>query len=323
MKPSEILKKIIDAVFLARPVVLIPVWGFCVFGYFSGLNRAGSFSVSAAWTRQFPVFCWIVVFSLSVGSVYVFNQILDVKVDEKNQGFPLLVKGKIPLGLAWCSACVLALASLCIPLLGRPLLSVFAAAGVLLGVLYCVKPMYFAGRFLLDFLTNATGYGFVSFGVGWHLAGAPLLSSRFIVCCVPYFFLMCAGSISSTLPDYKGDKLCGKNTTAVVLGVPRAHLLALCFLCAGLVFACASGNAVPMVCAGFGLPLYIAFSIYKTERTMEATYKVGGLISMLVAGTLFPVLLPASLITLAATVLYFRLRYRVIYPSLLPVSDEK
>lgn len=322
MSRSSVLR-IIDALFLARPVLWIPVWGFCAFGYFSGLVHNCDFSFSVAWSHQLPVFCRILVFSFSVGAVYVFNQMADRHVDEKNAGFPLLVKGNIPLWIAWSSVIVLALGSLCIPLFNNwKALSAFAAAALLLGVLYSVKPMFFTGRFLLDFLTNATGYGIVSFGVGWYLSGAELFSRSFAVYSVPYFFLMCAGSISSTIPDYEGDRKCGKNTTAVAIGTPQAHLMASCFLCASLGIALFTKNWVPVICAGLGMPFYIIFCFYKTQKTMEATYKIGGMISMVVAGMLFPLLIPASLITLVATVLYFRIRYHITYPSLIPVSNE-
>lgn len=321
MNYSSILR-IADAVFLARPVVWIPVWGFCVFGYFSGLVHFGVFSFKAAWSHQLPVFCRILVFSFSVGSVYVLNQIADRRVDEKNSGFPLLVKGNITLWIAWGAMLVLALASLCIPLFHRPTLSAFAATALFLGILYSVRPMAFAGRFLLDFVTNATGYGIVAFGAGWYLSGAEFFSWSFAVTSAPYFFLMCAGSISSTIPDYEGDKKCGKNTTAVTIGTVKAHILASCCLCAGLGIALLSKNWVPVICAGLGMPFYIVFCFHKTEKTMEATYKIGGMISMVAAGILFPILIPASLFTLIATVLYFRIRYHVTYPSLVPVSNE-
>jgi 4-hydroxybenzoate polyprenyltransferase len=313
--------RVLDAVFLARPLLLVPVWGFCGFGYFAGIRHGNLFSVSAAWSASWHVFPWILVFSLSVGSVYIFNQIVDVKVDARNPGFALLVKGNIPLHHAWITAAVLAAAAVLLPLMRHPALSAFSAAALVLGVLYSGRPAYFSGRPILDFLTNATGYGIVSFGAGWLLSGAPF-SMRCIASSGPYFFMMCAGSISSTIPDSKGDAAYGKRTTAVVFGAHRAHVLATLCLLTGLGYSFLAGDRIAIFCTGMSVPLYIFFLIWKSEPAMEATYKIGGLICMIAACIIFPSMVAASCIVASATMLYFRLRHHVHYPSLIPYSQR-
>jgi 4-hydroxybenzoate polyprenyltransferase len=314
--------RIADAVFLARPLLWIPVWGYCAFGYFSGLSTVHGFHFTAAWKTPFTTAAWMLVFSCSVGAVYVINQIADKQVDAMNDGFPLLARGNIPLWLAWATAIILALASLLIPLEGRPAVSLFSAMALAVGIIYCIRPFYFSGRFVLDFLTNAAGFACIAFGVGWHLSGAAF-GATFFISSAPYFLLMCAGSISSTLPDIEGDRKCGKNTTAVAIGVQGAHILASLFIVAGLAVSFFVHDWVALTCAGLAVPFYTTYLVRKTARTMESTYKIGGLIMMLAAAAVFPYLALASLLSLFATIAYFRLRFHVWYPSLVPAEQRK
>jgi 4-hydroxybenzoate polyprenyltransferase len=314
--------RLLDALFLCRPVLLIPVWTFCMFGYLSGHSASRGFSFVSAWSAPPRVAGWIFVFSLAVGAVYVFNQIADRKVDELNGGFALLIKGNISLGNAWATAAGLAVSSVVIPALFLKDLAFFSAAAIVVGILYCARPTYFTGRPGIDFLTNATGYGIISFGVGWFLAGERF-GLHFILSSVPYFLMMCAGSISSTIPDYSGDKDGGKTTTAVWLGTGRAHLLATSVLAASAVWSLVINDRVAAACSLMSLPLYVIFLFFRSSRhAMEGTYKGGYLICMFVSFIVYPFLIPASLAVFAATVLYFRLRHHVFYPSLLPVSHE-
>jgi 1,4-dihydroxy-2-naphthoate octaprenyltransferase len=174
---------------------------------------------------------------------------------------------------------------------------------------------------VLDFLANAAGYGLVAFGAGWYLSGAAF-GARFLAASIPYFLLMCAGSISSTLPDYEGDLRYGKNTTAVRFGTRKAHIAACVFIAAGLTCSLLVRDWAAAACAGIAVPLYVAHAVQNTVRSMEATYKIGGMLMMLAAAFLFPWLVPASLLSLAATVIYFRVRFHVSYPSLVPISPK-
>jgi 4-hydroxybenzoate polyprenyltransferase len=320
MKPA-FLFRIADAVFLARPLLWIPVWGYCAFGYFSGLSAMHGFHLTAAWKTPFAAAAWMLVFSCSVGAVYVVNQVADRQVDVINAGLPLLAKGNISLRLAWATAIILALASLLVPLAGRPAVSLFSAMALAIGLIYCIRPFYFSGRFVLDFLTNAAGFACIAFGAGWYLSGAAF-GVTFLVSSAPYFLLMCAGSISSTLPDIEGDRKCGKKTTAVTMGLQSAHILASSFIVAGLAVSLILHDWIALTCAGLALPFYSAYLIRKTAGIMESTYKIGGLIMMLAAAAVFPYLIVASLLSLFATIAYFRLRFHVWYPSLVP-ADKK
>jgi 4-hydroxybenzoate polyprenyltransferase len=310
----RVILALLDAVCITRPVVLIPVWGFALLGLDRG-HAAGGGAAVGIWTAV-----WIGVFSLSVAAVYVVNQVADLDADAVNDGFPLLTKGGVSRRLAATTAAVCAAASTALPLLRLPMLSALAGAALAVGAVYCLKPLRLSGRPVLDFLANAVGYGGIAFGVGWVLSGAPtgLFTGRFAQAALPYVLLMCAGSISSTIPDMPGDAAAGKRTTAVVFGRMPAHCLALAMLVAGGVAGHLAGDVQSVVCAALVVPLYLAYLVAPQPALCEATYKVGGAILMLVAVVRFPLFGAAGLIVLLATRMYFRFRHKVNYPAILP-----
>ena len=77
---------------------------------------------------------------------------------------------------------------------------------------------------------------------------------------------------------------------------------------------------VALIAALLAMPLYLAYLFVKGSRLQEATYKVGGGMAMVVACALYPALALAGLVVLAATVVYFRMRFNIGYPSLAPAK---
>lgn len=319
MKSAALL---LDAFFLTRPLLLVPVWGFSIFGLYRGLHFKGSNGVLIPFHGHGGFLLWTMIFSLSVASVYVLNQIADIDVDSRNQGTPLLARRKVSRVSAWITAAICAVIALCAPLCAHPALSGFSAAALLVGIAYSFPPSRLSGRVFLDFLANAAGYGIIAFGVGWYFSGAEFSAFRFAQSALPYFLLMCAGSISSTLPDYPGDKQCGKITTAVALGMKTAHGLATVCIIGALISGLIARDGIAALCAAFALPLYFLYIFYQGPRSMEATYKGGGLACMAAAVIIMPfAALPAVGIGLC-TWAYFKFRHHTTYPSLIPEQHD-
>jgi 4-hydroxybenzoate polyprenyltransferase len=316
---KKILFRILDCFFLMRPVVLVPVGGFCLFGYYRA-HDIGIAGLPALWHAAGPeVLLWIMVFSLAVGCVFVLNQIADVNIDKRNRGLPLLAAGVVSRRSAYVTAALTALAATAIPLCaGRPAVALFSIAGIAVGALYSFRPSYLSGRPFTDFLTNAAGAAFVAFGMGWHLAGRTLADPAFMPAAAPYFLLMCAGSISSTIPDIPGDREGGKLTTAVSLGAKKAHYLASVFIMAAAVCSLTVRDPIALACAIAPLPLYLLNILFPGEFFAEATYKAGGAFCMAAAACIMPLFLLCGSAVATATWMYFRLRHGVRYPSLVP-----
>jgi len=316
-------RNLIDLFFTLRPVILIPVWGFSIFGYYRAVN-INPLKVSEYWFSISPsIYAAILFFSLSVGVVYVMNQLADIEVDKKNGGLPLIASGIVSVQSAWILCGICTTLTITLPLFTPfKMLSLFSAITIMIGYVYSFRPFFFSGRLVFDFLSNAAGYGVIAFGVGWYLGGEELLSGDFLRSSLPYFLLMCAGSINSTIPDIGGDRAEGKNTTAVKLGASRAHYLSTVILIVACVSALVQKDLLASCCAILSLPFYFLYIIKQSNIFMEATYKVGGALCMMCAFLVMPVFIPISLCIFFCTRIYFRLRHAVEYPSMVPSKTQ-
>ena len=260
---------------------------------------------------------------MSVGAVYVINQIADYEVDKSNAGFPLLVRGNIPIRAAWICAVVCGLASIIGPfLLGSLSIAFLSIIAIVAGCIYSFKPFSLSGRPFFDFLTNAFE-AFLAFAVGWRVLGGSLSDPLLYKFAAPYFLLMCAGSVGSTLPDITGDRAHGKTTTAVRFGARGANLIALAALLITVpVSILLSSDYLALCCAAMAAPFYIIYMARPNAVTMELTYKAGGALTMFAAAFAAPLILPAGLFIFFITWLYFRKRFNIAYPSLTPSAAK-
>ncbi|MDR2578651.1 MAG: hypothetical protein LBC70_07595, partial [Chitinispirillales bacterium] len=94
-----------DLFFLTRPVIIVPVWGFCAFGVYGFGNK---FFIHLEPSQ----YLLILLYSLAPAAVYVVNQMADYEVDKCNEGFPLLVRGNISMKAAGVCAGVCAMLSI-------------------------------------------------------------------------------------------------------------------------------------------------------------------------------------------------------------------
>ena len=315
---QTIIKFLFDLFFITRPVVLVPVWGFAFFGLrISSNSNVFSFP-------NIEILSQILFFSLSVASVYVINQIVDRKVDEVNGGFPLLIKTGISNKMAWFWAVILAVLSIILPIFtGFPKIAILSVLSLLIGIFYCFPPFSFSGRPILDFLSNALGYGTIAFAAGWILGGGEI-NNNFLFAMLPYFFMMAGGSISSTLPDFDGDKVNKKITTSVFFGKRTAHFIAIFCVILSIYSAFYVQDLVAFSASAIALFFYILYTLIpRSQKLMEACYKVGGGISMLIIGAFYPILIIWGGVIVLASILYFRIFYGVLYPSLLPAKKSE
>jgi 1,4-dihydroxy-2-naphthoate octaprenyltransferase len=159
--------------------------------------------------------------------------------------------------------------------------------------------------------------------MGWCVGGKEILSMEFLVASLPYFLLMCSGSINSTLPDIVGDKAEGKFTTAVVIGERNAHILSTILLIGTAVISIITKDVLAIGCSLLSLPIYIGYFFFPNRTMMEATYKIGGALCMLSAFLIMPLILLISCCLFCLTRIYFKIRHKVSYPSMVPTSYEK
>jgi 4-hydroxybenzoate polyprenyltransferase len=234
---------------------------------------------------------------------------------------PLLASGIVTRRCAWMMAAISGLVSIILPVAaGHATITLLSIAAIGTGLIYSFKPARLSGRPFADFLSNAIGFGVIAFGCGWHCAGRSLVDPAFMTSALPYFLLMCAGSISSTIPDMTGDRETGKKTTAVLLGARGAHIIALFCLCAAMFGALFTKDHIALFCSGVALPFYLLYLFIPKKILEESTYKIGGMLCMIAAALFSPWFVVLSSATVLATWMYFRFRHHVSYPSLVPLK---
>lgn len=295
-----------DYIFLARPILLVPVWTFLLLGYF----RAGG-------KRFFFDEDFIIVFSgytFLLGSLYILNQIMDVKSDAINKKHLLLAEGYLPIKHAYIEFAVLILFALFLTI-KLPLFTIlFFALSVLFGIVYSLPPFKFKGKPILDFVINAIGYGFLNFSIGW-LTQKPL--SVLTICySLPYVFAVGAIFINTTIFDIEGDKRDNSMTTGIFLGRDNALKLSALLTIFCTIMSVIVKDWLCLVPSVVALPLFLFANYKKDTKSIILSIGIGGPLLVLLTGIIFPYFLILFLLVFLFLRSYYRMRFGITYPSL-------
>jgi 4-hydroxybenzoate polyprenyltransferase len=303
------MKKIIDIIFLSRPVLLIPVFVFITLGYLDD----GHFSIRLALDPR--LLYHLIFYSFIMFFVHLTNNINDAEVDRENSGPGHIDLSTISLKSLYMSALFFAFAGMTGAVLsGDVWIIAIYASTLVLGFLYNFRPFYFTGRPFLDFLSCAIEYGIFCYLIGKRLNPDP---NPNLISLLAYFTIMVAGTIASTTTDVKGDKKGGKITTAVYLGVKKALVLGTIFLVMALFFGIIRFNPVIVISSGLSIVVFLYAILFNQKKSILAcTYQIGGGVLIILAHIFYPVLFVITLFLLGITMVYFKLRHNAIYPRI-------
>ncbi|MCX7725650.1 MAG: UbiA family prenyltransferase [Chitinispirillaceae bacterium] len=188
----NVIAKLLDLLMSTRPLVLVPVWSFCSLGFICAVffSKENFIDLREVWRFINPfVYIEIIIFSLSVASVYVMNQLADIEADKKNGGLPLIASGIVSEKEAkWIIFFTAIIPFIFFAVSKDFVLLVAVVLTLFIGYIYSFRPFRFSGRPCLDFLSNAFGYGVIAFGVGYTLAGGEVFDKKFLFASLPYFF---------------------------------------------------------------------------------------------------------------------------------------
>ena len=116
------MKRILDHIFLMRPLLLFPIWSPFLFGYY----RSGG-----TWGNHL-ILPMIMLTALGGGG-YVLNQIFDLESDKINRKLFILPKGYISLKAAWIQTILLDITAISIGFILEPEVGFAVTIGVLAG----------------------------------------------------------------------------------------------------------------------------------------------------------------------------------------------
>ena len=296
---------VVDFFFALRPLVLVPAWSFLLLGH--GLGAGDGFPAQR-----------FLLLSAVLAGVHLVNQVVDAESDRINaKGFFLqrgifrartyVLVASLLLGVALGTAWALDV---------TPLGLTAAAA---LGLTYSLPPLRWSARPGWDLAANAVGYGGLATWIGAaEIAASPLWAARLGAC----MLAVAAVFLHTTLLDLEGDRRTGKRSSGVALGVQRTRRVAMLSALAGAA-AAAAARAPFLLGASLGVAGLATASSLAPRRCTSRTVSTGGTaLFALAAGLQQPVFLLLLAFLVIATRTYYRRRFRLAYPSLLPPRLE-
>lgn len=308
--------KLPDYVFLLRPLILVPVWAYAVFGYFQKALSSGTTVELGFWkivplNWEFPLI--LLLYSLLFGAILILNQITDCETDKLQPGIWLIASNKFPKKTAVVEMVIITTIALIGSFFFFPAALIFFFT-LFLGIVYCVPPFRFSGKPVFDFITNAIGYGFAPFVLGWTAAGGDF-DWAMIRASAPYVLLMAAGAVNSTIPDIEDDAKTGKITTSVKWGARKASALGIFFLLGSINLSIIFKD---YYCLAMGLVSFAFFAkalVRDTRVDYLKTLHIAGPFVMFLAGAVYPPMILAMIAVYFAARWYYPWRFGVDYPK--------
>jgi 4-hydroxybenzoate polyprenyltransferase len=289
---------------LLRPTLFLPLWLFFLLGVHHAEGEISSRAVSA-----------FILYTMLMGGVYIFNQIVDRESDKKNTKLFLLSDDLIPLKNAYIEMGIL----FAVSILGSLLLGLYVFAAFLvslfLGITYSLPKVETKGRPFLDIIWNAAGYGVLALIVGWMAVSAP--SGSMFLTSIPYFFAVAAVFVNTTIPDIEGDKEESKVTTGVFLGKQKTLFLAVILDLVAIISACFLGERgyICLIGAGLAFPIFLIAYIRQTKKTILFSFRaVPGILAIIVC-IVTPIIIPLFVGVLGVQKVYYKRKFNINYPN--------
>ncbi len=315
---GKILRAFVDAIFLLRPTLFVPVWTILLLGWICGAPH----KLLGGSARPMGDF-WLLLLSFTAvtGYIFILNQIADIDGDRQNRKLFILPDGHLPVWFAWVYALALLAVSITIPALyiDSTAMWLMVAAGVL-GYAYSFPPFSYKDKPVAGAVANFLGHGVLTFYVGWYGAnsgaeGDSLLSG--------WLYALSAGFangavyLTSTIPDAEGDEAVGKRTFAVVYGVKATALFGAIWVTLSLVaaFLLPHNSWVMWVTALMSTVLFWLFYRSLDPAKSFATFRWPVAFLSLVVALFVPLYIPMVLAVVFGAKFYYKKRFDLDYPS--------
>lgn len=297
--------KILDYFFLIRPSVLIPCWTLLLLGHAQART--------AGWDRWLLVKAFV-LYSAIMAGVYILNQLFDIESDRKNRKLFLLSGGYIPVWAAVIEMIVLWGVGLFLALAYSASFKWLIVISLALGILYSAPPVKFKARPIADLLSNAIGYGLVSFLAGYAIS-APV-GRNTILYALPYVLAVAGVFVNTTIIDLEGDKSTGEVTTAVFFGKYISYILSLVLIILSLLASIIFRNYPCLITAAISLPLFVLALIKQDTKTTTLSFRLPPFLLALIAGYYYPPYLLWLISILLLMKFYYKKRFGYDYPKM-------
>ncbi len=309
MNKSNTLKAL-DYLFVLRPTLFFPIWTIALVGAYAAKRYAESWEPLGLWYGTI-VFA---LYTLTIGAVYLINNIVDRHNDATNNKVFLVADDYIPprRAMLYLSG-ILTLVAILSLSVHTSLFWWFAGIFLFWGVAYSVKPFSLKDRPIGGVVTSVVS-GFGLFGFGWFLY-SPMGGIQVWWHAFPYVLAWTSISMLTTIPDSYGDALDKKETIAVALGHSKTQDYAFLLLILALIFSLLTWDWVMGISGLLALPFYtLMWRKRDTKSTLKAIrWGVSFLsFSMFVV---FPLYFVACFLVFFLARWYYQGRFGLNYPT--------
>ena len=245
---------------------------------------------------------------------YVINQIADVESDRRNNKLFFLPLGLISMKAAHIYAGLILGATVVGSFLISIQAGIISMAGIALGYLYSGRPFHGKNDPAASTLLNGIGHGSLIFVFGFVGAGG--LIGDAILLSVPYLFAVIAVFMGTTLPDVEGDARSAKRTPAVVLGIKFTAVAMTLSLMVSLLLSLLVWDLPLLIACNLSLPFYLYAALKPKVKNAVFAARLSVLLLSLAACYAFFWYAFALLFLFVTARIYYRRRFRMIYPTL-------
>jgi 4-hydroxybenzoate polyprenyltransferase len=318
--------KIADLIFLVRPPLLCASATFFFVGAIAALRQTtGSYQTSP----MLEVLPNLAIFLLLTASAFVVNQILDVASDAVNRknflipaGLVTRTEAAVVLGVMYAG--LIALSALLVLRGGvrggaqggaqGVVLGSLVLAGALLGLAYSVPPLRLKARPVADLLANVGGFGWIGFLLGWLVFAG--VGREAIVRSMPYAISMAGVFLNTCVADVEGDRAAGDRTSCVAFGTGPTSAAALVLVVLAVLVAFLVDEPLCAVAAAAAVPGLVGVVLKRTQGRSVLASGIAALAMLILVSICAPMLAVMSVVTFAASRIYYRRRLGVGYPRL-------
>ena len=306
--------KLLDYLFILRPTLFFPVWTVFLAGYHANMifdptklsSETGSVPAHSA-------FLIALLLTLLMGAVYIFNQVVDIRSDQKNEKLFFIAKKIIKKRTALIEGVLLTIFSIGFAfLINIKIGLMFVVIFLITGIFYSYKPFTWKDRPFMGAVANFLG-GWSVAACGWITAGTDSL--HFVYRALPYGFGLVAVYLLTTIPDIPGDREFNKITFGVKYGKKATVYWALFIEIITVVLSYILKDYMFFFPALVALPLFlIAVATLEIDDILKAI-KFTILFASLAVCVKYPVYFLMILFTFYFSKWYYKKRFNLEYPK--------
>lgn len=313
---SELIR-ILDYLYLTRPVLFFPGWATLLAGYLVAAGDAGRILPLPPEIR--PLF-WhgsivtaMLSFAGAMGGCFILNQLQDVDSDRKNQKLFLLGDGLVPLRHGYIESALLLGASLLTAIACGLQYAAFTMVFILVtGYLYNYPPFRFKDYPLRGLVANML-MGWLAFMLGGLLLTA--FNSTLLLQSLPYLAYNTALYFLTTIPDREGDAAVEKVTFPVRYGFSATLWISSgCYLLAVFLGGCLGDQFLLIILAAVA-PFWLYALILHTPAAVIIALKMGIFFFSIGVCIKFPLFGVLIIATYYVTRFYYKRRFNFDYPN--------